>query len=365
MRDKPGILDKRIPELDGLRGLAALLVLIAHYFAYVPHGTLMVGFDWLGVDLFFVLSGFLIGSIILAEHAQPNFFFSFYLRRAARIVPVYAIVCGGTIGLAALLAGHSWSDHPYSPVVYAAFLSNVAMTIGGFWSGGDWLRPTWSLAVEEQFYLLLPLLIVLTPKRWLDPLLVVLWLSASVFRAAVVDHNVIAAVVLLPARMDLLLGGVLIARLRQEVDLSRYLPALRVIPLAALLTCLSFYLYSSQHLIDIFSPALVSIGGGALILAFAEGAPEGARFRAPLLRYFGRISYAFYLIHIPVASVLHGLILDARPDIGGIAPTAVTLLSIAVSIGLATASWRWIERPILDYARAYRARVLAPAVASS
>ena len=364
MRDKSGILDKRIPELDGLRGVAALLVVVAHYFAYVPHGTKMVAFDWLGVDLFFVLSGFLIGSIILEEHARPNFFFSFYLRRAARIVPVYAIVCGATMALAALLDGRTWSDHPYSPVVYAAFLSNVAMTIGGFWSGGDWLRPTWSLAVEEQFYLLLPLLIVLTPKRWLDPLLVVLWFSATVFRAAVVDHNVIAAAVLLPARMDLLLGGVLIARLRQEIDLARFLPALRFIPLVGLVMCLT--LYSSQHLFDIFSPTLVSIAAGAFILAIAEGAPDGARLlRAPLLRYFGRISYTFYLIHIPVAGVLHGLILDAKPDIGGIAPMAVTLLSIAVSIGLAAASWRWIERPILDYARAYRARVLAPAIASS
>src|SRR5215469_16696156 len=113
MRDKPGILDKRIPALDGLRGVAALLVLIAHYFAHVPYGTRLAAFDWLGVDLFFVLSGFLIGSIILAEHAQANFFFSFYLRRAARIVPVYAIVCGGTLALAALLAGHPWSDHPF------------------------------------------------------------------------------------------------------------------------------------------------------------------------------------------------------------------------------------------------------------
>jgi hypothetical protein len=91
MRDTSGILDKRIPELDGLRGLAALLVLIAHYFGYVAHGTKALAFDWLGVDLFFVLSGFLIGSIILANHTQPNFFLSFYLRRAARIVPVYGL----------------------------------------------------------------------------------------------------------------------------------------------------------------------------------------------------------------------------------------------------------------------------------
>ena len=360
MRDKSGILDKRIPELDGLRGLAAVLVLIAHYFGYVPHGTKALAFDWLGVDLFFVLSGFLIGSIILADHAQPNFFFSFYLRRAARIVPVYGIVCGASLALAAVLDGHAWSDHPFSPMVYAAFISNVAVGLRG--GGGVWLSPTWSLAVEEQFYLLLPLLIVLTPKRWLDPLLVLLWLGATLFRAAVIEPHVVAAVVLLPARMDLLLGGVLIARLRQEIDLARYLPALRAIPIVALLICAS--LYPNGHLFIIFSPALVSIAAGAFILAIVQGVPEGARFRAPLLRYLGQISYALYLVHEPVAGVLHGLIRDATPDINGVAPMAVTLLSIAVSIGLAAASWKWIERPILDYARAYRAS-FAPAIARS
>jgi peptidoglycan/LPS O-acetylase OafA/YrhL len=360
MRDTSGILDKRIPELDGLRGLAALLVLIAHYFGYVAHGTKALAFDWLGVDLFFVLSGFLIGSIILANHTQPNFFLSFYLRRAARIVPVYGLVCGATLALAAVLGGHAWSDHPFSPGVYAAFVSNMVVGLRG--GGGEWLSPTWSLAVEEQFYLLLPLLIVWMPKRWLDLLLVLLWLGATLFRAAVVGDHVAAAFVLLPARMDLLLGGVLIARVRQEIDLSRYLPALRALPPAAMLICAG--IYTNQRLFIVFSPALVSIAGGAFILGMIGGAPDGALLRAPLLRFVGRISYALYLVHQPVAGVLHGLILDARPDIRGIAPLTVTLLSIAVSIGLATASWRWIERPILDYARAYRAG-LAAAIAGS
>ena len=360
MRDISGILDKRIPALDGLRGLAALLVLIAHYFAWVPHGTKALAFDWLGVDLFFVLSGFLIGSIILAEHAQPNFFVTFYLRRAARIVPVYGIVCAASLALAALLAGHAWSDHPYSPFVYAAFVSNVGVSFQG--GGGEWLQPTWTLAVEEQFYLLLPLLIVLTPKRRLDPLLVVLWFSATVFRAALVDEYRVAAYTLLPGRMDLLLGGVLVARIRQEIDLSRHLAALRIVPLAALATCAG--LHANDRLFLIFSPALVSIAAGAFILAIVQGAPEAARLSAPLLRHLGRISYALYLLHQPVAGVLHGLIRDARPDIGGVAPVAVTLLSMIVSIGLAAASWRWIERPILDWARAWRAG-FAPAVARS
>jgi peptidoglycan/LPS O-acetylase OafA/YrhL len=343
---------KRIPELDGLRGLAALIVLISHFFGEVPHGTRLITFGWLGVDLFFVLSGFLIGSVILAQRDEPNFFTSFYLRRAARILPVYGMVCAATLVLAAALRGHPWSDHPYGAAVYAVFGSNIDLSFWG--GGGQWLRPTWTLAVEEQFYLLLPPLIVLTPRRWLAPLLVALWLCATAFRAITIGQP-LAAFSLLPGRMDLLLGGVLIAHVRRNVDMSRYIAYLRIVPLVFLLLLFCVDLYSNDVFFVIFSPALASIAIGAYIMAIVQGAPEAARFRSPVLRYIGRISYALYLVHQPVSGVLHGLILDARPDIGGIAPLAVTILSVLVSIGLAAASWRWIERPILERARSYHA----------
>lgn len=349
----------RIPELDGLRGLAALIVLISHFFGEVPHGTRFVTFGWLGVDLFFVLSGFLIGSLILKERAQPNFFRSFYLRRAARIVPVYGIVCIATLALVQALSGHPWSDHPFAPIVYASFTSNIAMS---FWDGGgQWLRPTWTLAVEEQFYLLLPPLIILTPKRFLAPMLGVLWLGATVFRALYIGHP-LAAFSLLPGRMDLLLGGVFIAHLQRDIDMSRYLRALRIAPTVAILLLFCLTLHSNDLWFVIFSPTMTSIAAGSYILAIVHGAPEGARYRSPLLQYFGRISYALYLVHQPISGVLHGLLLDAQPDIGGFAPLAVTILSVLSSIAVATASWRWIERPILDRARSYQALWARPAI---
>jgi hypothetical protein len=104
---------KRIPELDGIRGLAALAVVVAHYFGEVPHGLSALTVAWLGVDVFFVLSGFLIGSIILAQRDAPDFFRIFYLKRCARIVPVYAAVCILTLFAAAATAGHAWSDLPF------------------------------------------------------------------------------------------------------------------------------------------------------------------------------------------------------------------------------------------------------------
>ena len=161
----------RIPELDGLRGLAAIGVVIAHYFGEVPHGFSVFTVGWVGVDIFFVLSGFLIGSIILEQHGQPGFFKDFYRRRFARIVPIYTAVCVLTLAAAALSVGHPWSDTPFSPGVYAAFGANIVMGISNT-PGDVWLRPTWTLDVEEQFYLLLPIVICVTPRKLLLPLVV-------------------------------------------------------------------------------------------------------------------------------------------------------------------------------------------------
>ena len=347
---------KRISELDGLRGVAALIVVVSHFFGEVPHGNRFLTFGWLGVDVFFVLSGFLIGSIILEQHTQPRFFNTFYMRRVARIVPVYFVVCVVTLVLASVLRGHAWSDHPFSPVVYAVFGSNITMSIWG--GGGEWLRPAWTLAVEEQFYLLLPLLIVLTPKRLLMPVLITLWVSATVFRAAICDSQPLAAFSLLPGRMDLLLGGVITAYVNRRFDVSHYLVAMRAIPPVAMVLLVSAVLLSPYRFFIVFSPTFASIGVACFLLAIVNGAPEGLRFRSPVLRYFGRISYALYLVHQPISGVLHGILLNGTPDIGTPLEIAVTLLSALVSIGIAGASWTCLEAPILERAHAYHATLI-------
>lgn len=342
----------RIAELDGLRGAAALLVVVSHTFGEVQHGTRLLAFGWLGVDLFFVLSGFLIGSIVLEHHGEPGFLKRFYIKRAARILPVYAAVCAIVLALCAATAGRSWSDHPYGAGVYALFGTNFAMS---FWGGGGiWLRPTWTLAVEEQFYLLLPLTIVLAPKRMLAPLLAVLWFAAVLFRAHFSESNPEAALSLLPGRMDLLLGGVLAAIANRRFDLSRHMTMLRTLPLIAMLVLVGVTFASPYRLFLILGPSISSIAIAVFLLAAVHGAPEGRRYRAPLLRYFGQISYALYLVHQPIIGLVHGLLLDGRPDIGTPAQFAATLLGIALSIAVAAASWKWFESPILRAAHANR-----------
>jgi len=357
---------KRIIELDGLRGMAALLVVISHFFGEVAHGSRLFTFGWLGVDVFFVLSGFLIGSIILEQHEKPRFLRIFYLKRAARIIPVYAVVCIFALIAAALTAGHVWSDHPYGAGVYSVFGANIAMSLFG--GGGEWLRPTWTLDVEEQFYLIMPILICFTPRKLLPSLLIALWGSAVVTRFALHGTNPLATLSLLPCRMDLLLSGVMIALLNRKFDLSRYLMFLRVTPLIAMLVLLVLVAISPFTFFLLFSGSLASIGIACFLLAIIHNAPEAVRFRSPVLRYFGQISYALYLVHQPISGLLHGLLLNSVPDIATPAQIGVTLVSVVVSIGVAAASWKWLESPILAWAQNYRfapAEISPPAEAVS
>src|SRR5260370_10622164 len=163
----------RVPELDGVRGIAIAMVLAHHYFLLpirAPLATLPSYFQaagrlaWSGVDLFFVLSGFLLGGILLGACESSNYFRVFYVRRFLRIVPIYFICLSAGVlltfffyrGLAPRL---SWMfERPITLTPYFVFLQNLWMakrtTYGMFGLG-----VTWSLAIEEQFYLTLPLLI--------------------------------------------------------------------------------------------------------------------------------------------------------------------------------------------------------------
>jgi peptidoglycan/LPS O-acetylase OafA/YrhL len=214
--------------------------------------------------------------------------------------------------------------------------------------GGEWLKPTWTLAVEEQFYLLLPLRIIWIPRRALMPALLGLCGVAILFRYAFWETNSIAALTLLPGRMDLLLAGVAVAYAMHRFDLSRHLQTFRIVPLIAVLALLIVVLLSRERFFLILNPTLLGIAFACFLVAVLLGAPESRRYRSPVLGYFGRISYALYLVHQPVSGLLHGLLLDGTPDIGTMAQIAVTMLAFAVSVAVAAASWRWLERPILQ-----------------
>ena len=159
---------RRDPALDGFRGLMTLLVLASHYFAEIRGGFHRGALGFVAVDGFFVLSGLLVGRLVLEKGAACNFMAVFYLRRVFRTFPIY-FAC-----LALGLAAAAWVGLPGDERVpawsYFAFVNNIYSAVAGD-IGREWLSPNWTMAVEEQFYLVAPSLLLFTPRRLRLPML--------------------------------------------------------------------------------------------------------------------------------------------------------------------------------------------------
>ncbi len=374
----------RIPYLDGLRGLAVLMVVADHFLQnlfypaahpgswYIPfHHLLDLG--WIGVDLFFVLSGFLLGGILLDHRGAPNLFPVFYLRRAARILPVYfvfllplLIVPLTGLGRQIPALGKLVDTGAIPAWTYPLFLQNIAMTVQASW-GEAWIAPTWSLAVEEQFYLLLPLLVRFVPAARLPGLLVGFVLAAPVVRVACLafenaTREELAAYALLPARWDSLFLGVLAAWAirdpRWPQRLQENSGRLRTVLAVAFAVTAGFAIFApSLH--DRFTHTVGFSVFGVLfataILCGHFGILPGARwFEGTVLRFFGRISYALYLCHIPVSCVVFYALVGRARSLNNATDLALIALSFVVSVAAAAISWRWFERPILAWAQRWR-----------
>ena len=220
-------LSGRIPELDGLRGLAILLVILCHYVGNAGHAPL--GFwphrflsaftaGWSGVDLFFVLSGFLIGGILLNAREAPRYFRTFYMRRVFRILPIYylwTLLFGATVVGAVVFSpgqfGVSARDLLRVPV-QLLFLQNIFIGMPHFqWT---WFVVTWSLAIEEQFYLFAPPLIrFLSPRNFVAVLVATVAL-APILRFLLFRYwapGTYLCAFLMPCRADALAWGMLLA----------------------------------------------------------------------------------------------------------------------------------------------------------
>jgi peptidoglycan/LPS O-acetylase OafA/YrhL len=350
----------RIIELDGFRGLACLVVLVAHYFGEVGHGSRFLALGWVGVDAFFILSGFLIGGILLDNRESENYFSTFYIRRGFRIFPIYYVTISVVLLILWATSAQEWSGARLPALPYFAYLQNIVMTLSGS-EGTIWLLPTWTLCVEEQFYLTLPLIIYFIPKQYLRRAIISLIISAVVFRIFLMlvirdkSSLELAEHVLLFSRWDLLFFGVFGAyAVRDKPILEQLLTnnfsLVKRIIVAGLLALPIFALldrFTGLLTFDLFGNLAIGVTCIGFILLITNGSREAARFQSRTLRFFGQISYGLYLIHQPVAGVLHGLILGGYPDIGNVAELAVTIAAFAISVAIASASWRYLEQPLI------------------
>ncbi|MDB6022304.1 MAG: hypothetical protein JWQ04_2161 [Pedosphaera sp.] len=376
----PAASSRRIPELDGLRGMAILLVLVFHYLTlqihFQPTGILRalapgLGLAWSGVDLFFVLSGFLIGGILMDQRESPNYFSNFYRRRFWRIVPIYAVVCGAFWFFA--FAFHSnWLFQPALPwYYYATFTQNIGMALAGGWFGANWLGVTWSLAVEEQFYLVAPLAL-----RWLRssfvPILVggaillsllLRILCGSLFQP-IFPHPALTAYVMMPCHLDGLAVGVLVAWLVRNQPAVAWLKGKRWFLLAVILASAAGLWRANAQSWQVFSPQMTLIGytwlaffyGLVLVYAlFYTDGVLGRILRFSPLRGLGIISYGVYLLHQPVSGLCYGMLTSHdEPGFRNLPETGITLLALALTLSLAALSWRYFEQPLLSRGRPHR-----------
>jgi peptidoglycan/LPS O-acetylase OafA/YrhL len=349
---------RRIVALDGLRGLMTVFVVISHFFAELPGGLNALMFGWVGVDMFFVLSGFLVGKLILEKSPHANFFSVFYVRRFLRTVPAYLVT---VLVVFALLrfCDPAWSDADGALPLwsYLTFTQSFLM-VSRETIGAHWLAPTWTLAVEEHFYLIVPALIVFTPRRWLVATLSGVVVGVLILRFAIYQGGFaspIAALVLLPGRADLLAFGILaaIAVTRHGFLRVRFDLALRIVPLAALISILVMQAFGGT-LFEVYGSLAMSIGCASYLLSIVRGAPEAKRLESRWLQFLGNNSYCIYLTHLPVLGLMHGLILGGRPALTSPAQWMVTLVATPVCILVGWAMTKAIEEPLTRYGRSWR-----------
>lgn len=337
---EPSTRSGRFTELDGLRGVAILMVMIHHFTVVEPTNLLdrWLGFTghygWVGVDLFFVLSGFLITGILLDSRGRDRYFTSFYARRVLRIFPVYfAVLVAALVVLPQLMPGRFavQGDDPYE-WTYWCFLSNWGMA----WENAfhnRLLAPTWSLAIEEQFYLVWPLVVLLVPRRGLMvlcPLLIIASFALRMLMLHAWDTGHITIYVATPGRLDGLAAGAWVAAaLRGGWDPRPWagkLAALAITCIVAAFLVEAWQVTTSTQSVYLrgdwgLGPgiALWSVAGAAMVslLVATEALPAVRRMLDwSMLQSLGKYSFAIYLTHMPLRSAIRDIALGPGGEEG-------------------------------------------------
>ena len=353
---RPAWLPSFIPAFDGLRGIAILAVLLYHCHPRLQ-GTFVEKFivwGWAGVSLFFVLSGFLITGIILDSGSAPRFFSNFYARRFLRIWPVYWLLLFLHYFFFPLIfSGYRWMLHDVAGAPWLflmLFVQNLwPVTLPGA------IGPTWSLAIEEQFYLFWTPIVRCIPPRWL-----LLAASAMLFASPMVRlfwGNHFTPTNTLTHLDGLAIGSLIAIALR----VLPWPPAVwKAISYAALATGAAGVALMLNHG-SAYTDTLLAFGFGGMLLAALLGQSARPSFYCRALSFrplafVGRVSYGLYLTHILVFSLI-GNYVDKPLERFGIAGNlAIVAIRLAVSIGVAGLIWISFEKPILSLKRHFNFR---------
>ena len=351
-----------IPELDGLRGIAILMVISFHFFnQYSPIFSL----GWSGVDLFFVLSGYLITSRLIFNFDKPNYFYRFYKNRALRILPLlYAVLIGFFLIIYLMISKSSlpgyqfYKDHAVS---FFLFFQNWSLMNAPNLLENH-LQHFWSLAVEEQFYLIWPFFIYFFSKsKFLDSILII-WITAVIVLRTIVflqsPSNYLFYFYNTFCRMDAFIVGAMLFFIHQK-KIKPFPKYTLIIPVILLLT--GFFL-DTTHLADsIFIPTI-----GLTLLAIFYGMLMHFAIRKKYyifdrilnqgwLIYIGKISYGLYIFHWLVLRFFFQYILDflnLRTNMATFANEFISLLiCLVITFGISIISFKYYESYFLRLKR--------------
>ena len=324
---------RHFPALDGVRGVAILLV--------IAHHAELFGSGWIGVDIFFVLSGFLITGILVRAKAHPHYFRDFWARRALRILPACAAFLTIMLLVSPWLLGERLPAHQLWLWLFAA---NLTIARHGFNAVPLYTAHLWSLAVEEQFYLVWPVIVLACSLRTLRRVCIAGIALALAFRALLHLHNTgLAIYVLMPTRMDTLLVGAWLA----VTPVSRRTSA--VVGGVAAMLSVAILIGHDPHsrIVETIGYTAIALSAGALVSLATQDERLMRVLSCGPLRTAGKYSYGAYLWQIAVLMEV-----GTRTSLHAgwqafVAGTAGTYL-------VAWMSWRLVEAPALRLKRFFR-----------
>ncbi|HET6323861.1 MAG TPA: acyltransferase [Planctomycetaceae bacterium] len=366
-----------IPALDGIRGLAILMVTAFRFnigpacdwlpgrwlFAALKHGDL-------GVTLFFVLSGFLITGILFDAKGEGHYFRNFYVRRALRIFPLYyGCLFVALVALPFLFGprGDLFPEARANQVWLWLYGANFLMAFRNDWCLGSFTH-FWSLSIEEQFYLFWPLVIFFCSRRQALRVSLIAIVVSMLGRVAWIAAGgpEVAIDVLTFLRLDALALGSLLALAARQPNGIR--PLVRWAALAGGICIATILVAACLHHERLFGLSTAMIAGffGALLMLAVAARPStwwGAIWRSPVLAFFGKYSYAMYVFQLPLIRLLAPIV---TPEglcyrLGSVFAGRVTYIAVMMTIttGAAIVSWNLYEKHFLALKARFEPRPMA------